>query len=663
MKPVVATVAAALLAVGLTSPVQAQSTPELKRMSLEELMSVDVSTVSRLPQPASDVPAAVYVITAEDIRRAGATTLPEILRLAPGVQVSRITSTLYAVGIRGFADRLSRSMLVLIDGRAVYSPLFAGTYWEVQDTLIADIDRIEVIRGPGGTLWGANAVNGIINIITKSASLTQGALAGVSLGTDGSRVLAGRYGTSHGQSGQFRLYGKVTDRDPEYHADGNGFDEFSMFQAGFRSDWTVRERDTLTVQGDVYGARLGQAVTLAKYSAPFADAIRRRSPLSGGNMLMRWSGRAGNRGTAQVQAYFDRTSRDELPIGETRNTFDVDVQYGRPLSPRHQLLFGAGYRMSDGHITANGLSNILPAERADQLVTAFLQDDISLVPDRVRLLVGAKVEHNSYSGAEIQPSVRLLWKVGPEGAAFASVTRAVRTPSRVETDYTTTALSDASVPRFVRLEPNPDFDSESLVAYEAGYRVHPVSRLYATVATFYNQHRRLLSTELLTSFTEGPPGNQRLIVPVMFKNGIDGESYGVEVTGDVRPAAWWRWIGNYSFERIEARKRPGSTDVTQATRYPGATPRHQMMLQTSLDLPAGLTADMLVSYRTAMTFGAVPAYATSTIRLAYAVSPALTLSIVGSNLQSARHLEWPVGGSTSNVEIERRVSMSLTWRR
>jgi iron complex outermembrane receptor protein len=324
--------------------VRAQTgTDELKRMSLEDLLDVDVSTLSRRPEPTSEVPAAVFVITQDDIRRSGATSLPEALRLAPGVQVAQIDGGKWATGVRGFSDRLSRAMLVLIDGRAVYSPLFAGTYWEVQDMMLEDVERIEVIRGPGGTLWGANAVNGIVNIITKGAAQTQGLLATGEAGDYGHGLGAARYGgAARGGALTYRFYGRGLQRGHEFHATGSDYDDTSLAQGGGRADWARADGDTVTVQGDVYRERLGQQAVRTSYTPPFREVAAVHSPLSGGNVLARWSGGAGPTGQFQLQTYYDRTSRDEIPIGESRDTFDVDFQHTGLHWVRQQLTLGGG---------------------------------------------------------------------------------------------------------------------------------------------------------------------------------------------------------------------------------------------------------------------------------------------------------------------------------
>ena len=626
------------------------TTADLKRMSLQDLLEIPVTTASRVAEPASDVPAAVFVITQDDIRRSGATSLPEALRLAPGVQVARINGGTWAIGIRGFADRLSRSVLVLIDGRAVYSPLFAGTYWETQDTLLADVERIEVIRGPGGTLWGANAVNGIINIITRSSSETQGLLVTGGGGSEDRAFGGVRYGGRTG-SGTYRAYIKGVDRGPEFHADANNFDGWKAGQAGFRSDWSLAHSRALTVQGDIYDGRLGERPSISFYTPPFSAVSNVEAPLSGGNVLARLTSPAGGKSDVQLQVYFDRTHREEIPVSEKRNTFDVDYQQTLRGWQRQTAIWGAGYRVTSGQITAVPPTFFTPPDRTDSLYSAFFQDEIAVVPERLRVTAGAKIEHNDYSGFEIQPSVRVLWTPNAADTVYASVARAVRTPSRVETDYTTTSLvSAAATPVFVRLLPNAAFESENLVAYEAGYRKQPARQLSVTVSVFLNHLTDTLSTEILTPFVETTPLPPRIVVPVDFANGLHGTSYGAEATADARMKPWWRLTGNYSYLSVSMTRNPGSRDGSQEAQYEKAIPHHMVQLGSSFDLRAGWSVDWLFRHISQLDAGPVPAYGASTLRVSWLARRGLELAITGQDLFGDHHLEWTSTPERGNSE-------------
>lgn len=658
-QPVLPRLAVILALMGVAAPAQAQTTADaLKRMSLEDMMNIEVSTVSRAPQRMANIPAAVHVVTRDDIRRSGVVTLPEALRLAPGVQVARIDGARYAIGIRGFADRLARSMLVMIDGRAVYSSLFAGTYWEVQDVLLEDVERIEVIRGPGGTLWGANAVNGIINIVTVHSRDTQGTVVRGAVGGELRGLGSARFGGAASDTFTYRVYGKTTGHHPQLHDDGADYDEFRSLQAGARTDWTSGSQ-SLTVQGDVYSVRLGQRTAVLTDSFPFSRTDTRRAPLSGGNVLARWIAASGLDGSVQLQAYYDRTSRDERPVAETRDTIDVDFQQTGTVATRHALVWGVGYRRSSGRIRAVAPTAFTPQTRSDNLFSAFVQDDVSLIGNRLRAVAGVKVEHNDYSGMEVQPSARLIWHASAKDTLVGSVTRAVRTPSRVETDYTTMSVANPAVPAFVRLLPNPDFRAEELIAYELGYRTQAAPNAYVTFSGFFNHLDHMLSTDLLATVVETSP-TPRLILPVTFRNGIEGQSHGFEVTGDVRPLSWWRWTGHYSYARVQVSKKPGSADVSQERRYENLVPRHQAYLHASVDLPGAVEIDWAVRYVSRLRLGPVPAYATSDVRLAWLPTPQFELAIVAQNLHERAHLEW---AGPPDIEVQRSAYVSLTWRR
>jgi iron complex outermembrane receptor protein len=526
--------------------------------------------------------------------------------------------------------------------------------------MLEDIDRIEVIRGPGGTLWGANAVNGIINIVTRQAAETQGTLLTGAIGSDRIGPFSARYGGQHGDRFHFRTYLKASDNDAQYHADGQTFDAWRRVQGGFRGDWTIDPNRGVTLQGDAYTARLGEQYNLTSFTAPFSQVATRHAPLSGGNVLARWTGIMRG-GRFQLQSFLDHTVRDELPVAERRTTFDVDFQHERKFRQGHNIVWGLGYRVSSDRTTAIAPSAFTPAARRDNLFSLFAQDDFSLVPSRVRLIVGSKIEHNDYSGVEWQPNVRLAWTPTPHDTVFASVARAVRTPSRVETDYTTATLVSPATPSFVRLLPNRAFRSEELVAYEVGYRLRPIQWLYLTLSGFHNQLDHMLSTDLLTTFVEPSPAPAHLIFPVTFGNTLHGTSNGGEITADVRLTSWWRWTANYSYLHISVSRDPDSADVSQERQYEGASPAHQVQIQSSVDLPRQLQFDWTIRHISALRAGPVPAYTTTDIRLAWRTRADLELAVIGQDLAHAQHLEWP--GGPSNILIARRALATVTWRR
>lgn len=630
------------------------SLADLKQLSLEQLMNVEVTSVAKKEQRVAETAAAIYVITQEDIRRSGVTSIPEALRLAPGVTVSRIDANKWSIGVRGFGSRLSRSLLVLMDGRSVYTPLFAGVYWEVQDTLLEDVERIEVIRGPGGTIWGTNAVNGVINIITKSATETQGLLVTGGGGSEEKGFGGFRYGGKIGQDFSYRLYGKGFRRDGQFTAHASDFDDWQSGQGGFRTDWNLSKGDSLTIQGDVYQGKSGQRTTVSSFSAPFSAVVRDDTNFSGMNLLGRWRRALSDTSNLAFQVYYDRTFRREPTFQERRNTVDLDFQHRFKITGDQELNWGLGYRYTRGDTESVPTIVFSPENRGDQLFSAFIQDEIMLVENRLRLTVGSKFEHNDYSGFEFQPSARLLWTPAERHYLWASISRAVRTPSRVEEDLVLTAAFSPVVPTFARLIGNKSFEAEKVMAYELGYRIQPTDRFSVDVAAFYNRYSDLLSLESGTSFLE-PPGN--LIFPVLIDNKIKAEIYGFEVATDWRWLDWWRWRLAYSHLQLNLKNKSGSSDTTTEESTEGSSPHNQLSLISFVDLPANLQLDGVLRYVDNLPSQNIGRYFNLDLRLGWHASKNLELSLVGQNLLAGHHAEW--GGGT---KIQRGVYTKATWR-
>lgn len=424
-------------------------------------------------------PAAIYVLTQDDIRRSGATSIPELLRMVPGVEVARIDSDHWSVGIRGFGSEFSKSVLVLIDGRSVYSPLFSGVYWNVENVMLEDVDRIEVIRGPGGTIWGANAVNGVINIITKSSADTHGVLVSSGAGNVDQGMGAFRYGAGNGKGTNARVYGMAFGRDAEFHPDHAPFDAWQMGQGGFRLDRNTGGRDTFTLQGDAYKGYDGERVTMALYSPPSTVTLDDAHDVSGANVLGRWRRQIDSGSDVQLQGYYDRTSRLSPQLDEIRNTIDFDFLYHRELGARNDLLMGAGARWSRDNITQKFVTlDFVPEHETDSIYSGFLQDQIAISPNRLSVTMGSKFEHNNRSGFEVQPSARVLWTPARRQTLWAAVTRAVRTPSRLDQDLQLTDLLTASPPFYLRVVGSPTFKSEQMLGTGVGYRTLIAGSLY-----------------------------------------------------------------------------------------------------------------------------------------------------------------------------------------
>jgi iron complex outermembrane recepter protein len=639
---------------------------QLTQLSLEQLGNLQVTSVNKAPAEVWKTPAAIYVITQEAIQRSGATNIPEALRLAPGVEVARISADTWSIGIRGFGTRLSRSVLVLIDGRSVYSPLLAGVYWEVQDTLIEDVDRIEVIRGPGGTIWGPNAVNGVINIITKNSNETQGGLVSGGGGNVQQGLGEARYGGSHGKDFTYRVYGKAFAWAHEYHPDGHNYDSWQAGQAGFRMDWTHKVRDKFTLEGSLYNQDFGESVAITTYNPPASYIQDGTASLSGGNILWRWERAQGENKGFLLDAYYARDNRHELNFGDLRDTYDVDYLQRRPFK-RQELSWGASIDISHGYnpMVTQGLY-FLPQSRTDQLYTGFLQDEIDLKPNQLQLVVGAKILKTNYTGLLAEPNVRLLYTPTPTQTLWAAFTRAVRTPADVERDfYLSSYLGTASngLPFFARFNANPNFTSEDLNGYELGYRRMVKTKLYVDIATFFNQYSNLFSEEL----TGGPaiedvPPPQHVIVTAQFGNSYKATTEGGEITAEWQPANFWRLSGSYSFLEMHVKIADSSAiNVGSPLTTQGSSPQHQVLVQSNFDLPKSVTADFQVRYVSSLPGLMVPSYWTGDVSLGWHVNKQVLLSAVGQNLFQPYHYESSYD-PRGPVGIRRSFFGRITWR-
>jgi len=637
---------------------------DLKHLSLEQLANVEVISASKEPVTVARTPAAIYVLTSEDIRRSGATSIPEALRLVPGVEVARIDSNKWSLGVRGFTGRLSRSVLVLIDGRSVYTPLFAGVYWEVQDTLLEDVDRIEVIRGPGGTIWGANAVNGVINIVTKNSKDTHGMLASAGGGNVDQGFVNFRLGSGNkNKNVNYRIYGKGFTRGSEFHSDSRDFDDWRIGQGGFRTDWNLHERDTLTVQGDLYEGIAGQRVGITSYSPPSITNVEQTAKLAGGNLLGRWRRDLATGSDIQMQAYYDRTNREDVSLAEARNTFDVDLLHHFALPRGQDFIWGLGARLSVGDATQVVPTVVVtPNQFTDKLYSAFIQDEIPIVQNRLSLMIGSKFLHNNYSGFDVQPSARLLWTPRQQHSLWAAITRAVRTPSRVEEDLQLTGLFTSSPPVFFRLATNRDFSSERLVSYETGYRGLVKPYLYLDVAAFYNHYDRLLSIEPGTPFSETAPSPAHLVIPFLLRNGLLGATSGVEIASDWTPIRSWRLKGSYSYLNLDLKRSAGSLDPSTVSSTENSSPRHQVVIQSFLQLPKNLDMDLTYRYVSALPAQSVRSYSTADLRFGWHIGEGVEISVAGQNLFQPHHTEY--GGDPGGlVGIKRSAYAKITWRR
>jgi iron complex outermembrane receptor protein len=644
-----------------------QSSNPLKTLTLEQLGNIEVTTTSREPERVLNTPAAIYVITQEDIQRSGATTIPDVLRLAPGVEVAQIDSHSWSVGIRGFGGNLSRNVLVLIDGRTVYSTLFAGTYWEVQNVVMEDVDRIEVIRGPGGTIWGPNAVNGVINIITKSSKDTHGVMVSAGGGNQEQGFLNARYGGANSRDLNYRVYELGFNRGPEYHPDGINFDRWRAIQAGFRTDWVKDTRDNFTFQGDIYDEGAGTAQTVANYTMPYSQNLYAMEPRSGGNILGRWQRVYEEGRDFQLQIFYDRTNRYDPNFTDLRNTYDIDFLDRFRLPGRQQISWGFGARWSRGYnpIVVPGLT-FLPEHRTDRLLTAFLQDEIALIDKRLTFTFGTKFLETNFTGLQLQPTGRLLWTPTNRQSFWTAFTHAVRTPSDVEENFTELEYTGQTIdglPLFGRFNPNPNFRSEELNGYEAGYRLLLRKSLYFDIATFYNHYGDLLSLDITGApFVQASPGPV-VILPAQLGNGLVGTTKGIEFAPEWRPLPFWRLRASYSYVQMDINKPANSLDAETPATIEGSSPKHQISLQSGIDFAKVFSFDLTYRYVDALPALTIPSYSTADARFDWQVHHQFKLSAVGRNLFQPHHFEYGGVDPGPNIAIRRSVYGQITWQR
>src|SRR6266699_2702155 len=496
-----------------TLPAQtSQNIPDVTAITLEDLMDLQVTSVSKRAQKLADAAAAIFVITQDDIRRSGASSIPEALRMVPGLEVARIDESKWAIGSRGFNGRFDNKLLVLIDGRSVYTPLFSGVYWNVQDVMLEDVDRIEVIRGPGATLWGANAVDGVINVITKKAKATQSAVVTAGAGTEERAAGGVRYGGKLGDNTYYRAYTKYSDWGPSAYPPGmTAHDGWDALRGGFRADWTPAGANSLTLQGDIYRTRFDETLTVASLSAPYSNTFPNNGKYSGGNILGRWN-HTSEGSSMSLQMYYDNTTiTDHSLFGDHQNIFDIDFQHGFHTGDSQQFVWGFGYRSIHDKNDASFTVSLQPNQVTLNQFSTFLQDEISLVDNRLQITLGSKFERNEFTGFEIEPNARLLWNLTPNQSIWTAVSRAVRTPALTEEGLRLnsqvippgTPANPTPLPAVVAVFGSQQFNSEDLLAYELGYRVQATSSVSLDIATFYNNYSNLRSAEPGAPFVEG----------------------------------------------------------------------------------------------------------------------------------------------------------------
>lgn len=647
--PAIIAALCSLAPLALAGAAAAQTEPDsYEDLSLEEILQANVTSVAKRPQRAEESPAAVFVIDREDIRRAGVTSLPELFRMVPGMEVASLASGNAAVTARGFNGRFSNKLLVLIDGRAIYLSTLSGVLWDQQLPPVEDIERIEVVRGPGATLWGANAVNGVINVVTKHAADTLGVLAGARYSTDDDGRVMVRLGSTVGDNGAVRAYvvGHRSEGDA-FAAPDRYDDHASAVQMGFRYDWEPTERDAFSLQGDI---QVGES-DLTRTS-PMAALVVAGSPtgvrFSGQNLLGRWT-RTDEGRVSTVQAYWDRVEREEAGLDGVRDQADIDISQHFRIGQRHQIVWGASYRWSSDQVDvrAPGMQ-FTPESRSDHWYGAYVSDEISLMSDRVRLSLGAKVEHNDYTGFELQPSARVAW-IDPDGwTAWGAVSRAVRTPSRLET-----ALEVYNP--LVAIAAPDDLEAETLLAWEAGWRGKLGQALSLDLTAYLHQYENLVIWTATPAMAPGQP-----FITLRYGNGGEVESHGVEAALNASLAD--RWTVKVAASAMEMDVRESGFMVAGLDTFnPNRSPEQQLSVRSWFDVTETIDFDVWV--RQVSDAGMVPAYTDLDIRAAWRPRAGLELYVLAENLIESERLEMiETGLGSPSAYNVRRVWFGLAAR-
>lgn len=658
-----------LCVVGMASSFSAaQSTPavDVSQLSLDTLAATEITSVSRKEERLFQAAAAVFVITQEDIRRSGLNSIPEALRLAPGIDVAQIDANKWAITSRGFNERFADKMLVLIDGRAVVTPLSSGVYWDVQDTVLSDIDRIEVVRGPGATLWGANAVNGVINIITKKAKETQGCLVRLSAGNQGESS-AVRCGAKAGARGAYRIFAKYINRDAFAKSSGReAADDWDTLRAGARADWDLSGKDDLTISGDIYKGSEGQTVLgLISLSPPAVGTFNDRTNFSGGNAMVKWHRASSARFDTTVQAYFDSTDRSQLGVlGEYRHTIDLEFEQHFAPGNRHDLVWGLDFRGTADRTVGSLNISFNPAKRATQLYGAFIQDDIMLVPDRLKIILGSKLEHNYFSGFAAQPNVRLLWETNPKYTVWGAISRASENSSRFDADIRLNR--DAFVDSNGTLNLVSSFGAtglppENVVAYELGERSQVGKHISLDLALFYNHYTNRHTQEPAAPFVETDPQPTHIVLPTITESKISGESHGLELSAKCQLVHYWSLTSSYSFFASHLHAI-NSLDVSTAPDTERNSPHHEFQVHSRLDLSHHLEFDASAYYVGRLAGPPVLAYTRVDSRLGWRGGESWEISGVLQNLLSPRHYEFGSGDLVEATQVGRSAYANVIWK-
>jgi iron complex outermembrane receptor protein len=659
-----------LLALLAVSPAFcSEANQDLTNLSLQELLDTRISTASRFPQELRNTPAAAFVITSEDIRRSGITSVPELLRSVPGLQVAQINSSTWAISARGFNGRFANKLLVLIDGRTVYTPIFSGTFWDDQDLILEDIESIEIIRGPGASIWGANAVNGVINIITKSAKNTHGSLVSTTTGSDDRGIVAMRYGSQINQNLDGRIYAKYITRAERNLATGaGGRDEWNQIRGGGRFDWTPTQADRVTFQTEVFSSLTGETAVIPSLNFPYLMPFQARNNKGGGFLRLNWERELPNGGALALRAYFDHMQHNYWAARIGITTYNLEIQNRLALGNGGQFSWGLDYRLTSDSIRTNSILQFNPADRSYYRAGAFAQYELSIPDYNLTLLAGSKIEHNSFTGFNVQPTGRFIWHPSTRASIWGAISRAVRTPSRAEADV---ALDVGVVPPFSSENPSPfptllrvfgnnSLINESVLAYELGYRVEPSSNLHFDITAFFNNYDHLgeAMPAALPIFVQNS-AQPYLVSPLTLTQSMKGQTFGLEFAADWLVSERFRLRGSYSAYGSKLYPLSPIMGASNDTSYP----THQFSAGAIANLLDNLEFNATLRSVSRLRLNNINSYVTADLRLGWKVTPQFEVSLSGRNLFHSGRTEFVSEYlGTQSTEVPRSVFLQLVWR-
>lgn len=646
------------------SPAQAQN--DLTQTSVEDLLNVEVTSVSKKEQKLSHTAAAVFVITSEDIARSGATNIPDLLRMAPGMDVAQVNQNAWAISARGFNSIFANELLVMIDGRIVYSPTSGGVFWDVINVPLQDIERIEVIRGSGSSVWGTNAVNGIVNIITKKATDTHGGMIAAGGGSEEDAYSTVQYGGAAGSDTDYRVYAKYSNLGALNLQNGaSGGDGSHMDSAGFRIDSTLSAKDTLSIQGSGYQGFEGTPTTfLPSITAPGAANVNALVPVNGGFVQGVWQHVSSERLDSTLQISYDEYYRGDV-LNEVRKTFRADFQQHIGWGARQNFVWGLDFSTSDSDTTPALTFSLNPPNRNTSIGSAFVQDEIAIVRDKLYFTLGTKLEHDYYNGFDFMPTARILWAPAAHHTLWAAVSRSIRTPALLDAASRLNLGEigqSGNLPVVLALFGNPNILNEAEVNLDAGYRAQLGRRLQIDLAAFFDHDTNQETTEPGTPFFEANPAPAHLVMPLMFGNLMSGEAHGLEAFGSWKVTERWTLSPGIALEEINMHLGPTSQDTGSVAEAEGSSPDVSIQLRSHVVLPHRLAWDTSAYYVSGLTDPVVAPYTRLDTGLTWSWSDNLSFSAFGQNLLKAEHLEFVDStGSERSTLMKRGAYAKVTF--